>query len=84
MKFDYSNIAEKVYSRSFFAVCVFIIACLWIAYDQKEDIVEILKIVLAFVKYALALYVVPVSLQIAGEKAQVFFEWVIRNKGIKK
>jgi hypothetical protein len=83
MKFDYSDIASKVYSRSFFAVCVFILLSLGIAIFNQDDIVEIMKIVLAFVRYALALYVVPVSLQIAGEYAKLIYE-ILGNKEIKR
>ena len=80
MKFDYSDIASKVYSRSFFAVCIFILICLGIAIVNRDDIVEIMKIVLSFVRYALALYVVPVSLQIAGEYAKIIYEILGKEK----
>lgn len=84
VRFDYSDIGAKVYSRSFTAVCVFILLCLLIGWDNKDDIVEILKIVLGFVKYAIAIYTIPVSLQIAGDKAGLILEYLKIRGGVKK
>lgn len=68
MKFDYSDIAEKVYSRSFFAVCIFVVLCLLIAYKNDSNIVELMRIVLDFAKWAIIVYVAP----IVGDKIQPF------------
>lgn len=70
MKFDYSNIAAKIYSRSFFAVCIFVLISLALVWHRDEDVVDTLKIVLNFIEHILWIYAVPVSLQIAGEKVQ--------------
>lgn len=70
MKFDYSNIASKVYSRSFIAVCIFVLISLALVWHRDEDVVDTLKIVLNFIEHILWIYAVPVSLQIAGEKVQ--------------
>lgn len=70
IKFDYSNIAAKIYSRSFIAVCIFILISLGMVWHRDDDMVETLKIVLNFIEHVLWIYAVPVSLQIAGEKVQ--------------
>ncbi len=72
IKFDYSNIAAKIYSRSFFAVCIFILISLALIWHKDENIKETLKIVLEFIEHILWIYVVPVSLQIAGDKLKDF------------
>jgi hypothetical protein len=68
MKFDYSDISEKVYSRSFFAVCIFVVLCLIIAYKNDDNIVELMRIVLDFAKWAIIVYVAP----IVGDKIKPF------------
>jgi hypothetical protein len=80
MKFDYSDIASKIYSRSFNVISVFIFVCLLIAYLNSDDIIEIMKIVLEFVKYIIAVYVIPVSLQIGGEYVKIIMNTIKRGK----
>ena len=53
IKFDYSNIAAKIYSRSFFAVCIFILISLALIWHKDENIKETLKLVLEFIYFDL-------------------------------
>ena len=82
MIFDYSNIASKIYSRSFSAVCVFILISFGLVRGSGENIVETFKIVLTFVEHILWIYAVPVSLQIAGDKIAVVLEHIKFSKSV--
>jgi meiotically up-regulated gene 157 (Mug157) protein len=69
-EFDYSNMAEKIYSRSFIAVCCFILIAFFIIWTTgaSSDITTTFKSILSFIEHVLWIYAVPVSIQIAGDR----------------
>lgn len=75
--FDYSQIAEKIYSRSFNAICIFILISAGLVYfDDSSNFIDLLKELFNLVKYVVSIYVWPVSIQIIGNQLPKIVELI--------
>jgi hypothetical protein len=93
IEFNYSQIAEKIYSRSFNAICIFNIIYLLIIRSHKApeksdyDFYDLLQLLIKFDAGIFILFVIPVSIQIVGNQLPVIKEIIKElknNKDVKK